>query len=87
MALIKSSREPRNRHPHRVPRIAGEGMGKSTAKRVRRDQVIEQRHMVYTPGPLGAKIDPQGHVDPEIIEKKQIAHLYNAPSEREDILK
>ena len=87
MVLIKSSREPGNRHPHRVPRRTGEGMGKSTAKRVRRDQVIEQRRMVYTPDPPGAKIDPQGRVDPEIIEKRKLHHLYNAPSEREDILK
>ena len=53
-------------------------MGKSTAKRVRRDQVIEQRRMVYTPGPLGAKIDLQGHVDPEIIEKNKL-HTYIMP--------
>jgi hypothetical protein len=57
-------------------------MGKSTAKRVRRGQLIEQGRMVYTPDPPGAKIDPQVRIDLEIIEKRKLHHLRYAPSIR-----
>jgi len=50
-------------------------MGKRTAKRMRRGQLIEQGRMIYTLDPPETKIDSQGHIDLEIMEKRKLHHL------------